>query len=90
MQPSPLRHRTLHKALEIVGSLKALSRRLRVPEAELKGWLTGFQAPPTPVFLEAVDIVVQYEGDPPGRDAPLIERRRRPRGASRVERVSSG
>jgi hypothetical protein len=81
MHPSPLRQRTLHRALEIVGTVKALSRRLRVPESELKAWLAGFQTPPTPVFLEAVDIVVQHEGNPPGRDAPLIERRRRPRGA---------
>ncbi len=75
-----LRLRTLHRAAGIVGSEEALSRRLRVPLADLRNWLAGLESPPTPVFLEAVDIVVLYEGAPPGENAPLIERRRRPRG----------
>jgi hypothetical protein len=74
-----LRQRTLQRALEIVGRPAALSRRLRVPLWDLRLWLAGIEAPPTATFLEAVDIVVQYEGQPPRENAPLLERRRHPR-----------
>ncbi len=59
MPAAPLRRRTLERALAIVGSRAQLARELRVPRDELCSWLKGDDVPPTAVFLDAVDIVVQ-------------------------------
>jgi hypothetical protein len=56
----PVRSRTLSKAAEIVGGPEALRRRLNVSALLLGLWLTGAEAPPTDVFLKAVDIVEDH------------------------------
>ena len=84
--PTPsLRQRTLQRALEISGDVRRLSRKLHVPMEELQEWLKGRDVPPTAVFLAAVDIVAEWQGDAPVN--PYIERRRRPRpgGARRAQ-----
>jgi hypothetical protein len=49
--------RVLHRACQIVGGVEQLAARLRVPVPTLVRWLDGEGEPPTPVFLQAVDIV---------------------------------
>jgi hypothetical protein len=49
--------RVLHRACQILGGVEELAARLRVPVATLSRWLDGEDEPPTPVFLQAVDIV---------------------------------
>lgn len=56
--------RTFQKAAELVGGQKNLARRLRVPAAELQKWIAGGGEPPMPVFLKAVDLVLD-EAPPP-------------------------
>ena len=74
-----LRHRTLQAALQKVGGVNPLARRLRVPVADLRLWLQGGDQPPTAVFLVAVDIVADVE--PLYEQERLArERRARPRG----------
>jgi transcriptional regulator with XRE-family HTH domain len=51
--------RTLELALETVGDLEALAKRLGVSAAQLKPWLRGECAPPPAVFLAALDIVAR-------------------------------
>lgn len=50
--------RVLHRACQIVGGIEKLAARLRVPAVMLFRWLDGEAEPPTPVFLQAVDIVM--------------------------------
>ena len=50
--------RTLQKAAQLAGGTKQLARQLRVPLAELQKWLAGSDTPPMPVFLRAVDLVL--------------------------------
>ena len=50
--------RTLHRACELLGSLEALSRQLRVSPEKLARWIEGTEDPPLKVFLAAVDIVL--------------------------------
>ena len=59
--------RTLHKAAELAGGRKKLARHLRVPLADLERWMAGDEAPPTPTFLRAVDLVLDETG--PARDS---------------------
>lgn len=49
--------RTLQRAAELVGGKLELRQRLRVPMRELDDWLAGIAAPPTDIFLTAVDIL---------------------------------
>lgn len=67
-----LARRTLHRALEILGSERALARKLHVPRAELCAWLAGVDTPPTGVFLSAVDVVIEAMGGS-RRAAPAYE-----------------
>jgi hypothetical protein len=78
-----LSQQILKSALAIVGGEARLARRLLVPRGELRAWLAGRQRPPTPVFLVAVDIVVGAGDSGEAADAPILERRRRPRPAIR-------
>lgn len=50
--------RTLHRACEVLGSLEALSRHLKVAPATLERWIGGLEEPPTSAFLAAVDVVL--------------------------------
>jgi hypothetical protein len=61
--------RTFQKAGDLLGGSKALARRLRVPLADLEKWLAGTAAPPMPVFLQAVDLVLD-ETAPPSPSEP--------------------
>lgn len=72
--------RVLHRACQKVGGVGVLARRLGVPEAALYRWLAGEEEPPTPIFLQAVDIVMPIWG--PEDDAlarGLSAGRRKPR-----------
>jgi hypothetical protein len=57
--------RTFQKAAELSGGAKKLAHELRVPLAELEKWMTGAATPPLPVFLKAIDLVLD-ETQPPG------------------------
>jgi DNA-binding transcriptional regulator YdaS (Cro superfamily) len=52
-----VRSQTLARAAEVVGGNEALRRRLNVSALLLAAWMSGVRAPPTEVFLKAVDIV---------------------------------
>jgi hypothetical protein len=58
MPPPALSAHAFNRALALVGSVKRLAHRLRVPVADLQAWLAGSDVPPFPVFLEAVDIIL--------------------------------
>jgi hypothetical protein len=66
--------RTFQKAAQLAGGTKALSRRLRVPIAELEKWIAGKEAPPMASFLKAVDLVLERTepaaGSEPADPAP--------------------
>jgi hypothetical protein len=52
-------NRILHKAADIVGGERALARYLKVPQAEVYAWMRpGAAPPPTGVFLNAIDLVL--------------------------------
>jgi hypothetical protein len=80
MADSALTARTFRRALQIVGGPRQLTRRLRVPMADLAEWLAGEDLPPTAVFLAAIDIVLS-ELD---RTAVLMPPERERRSGSRV------
>lgn len=71
--------RAVQKAVELAGGREQLSRRLRVPKADLDVWLADEAKPPRDVFLRIVDLILDEtapsqdqdaEGDaPPPRDA---------------------
>src|SRR5262245_50107961 len=50
--------KVLHRACQIAGGMEKLAAQLRVPVATLYRWLDGEAEPPTPIFLQAVDIVM--------------------------------
>jgi hypothetical protein len=56
-----LEMRVLQRAAEILGSERALARELRVPMLELFMWLRGSERPTRPVFLAAVDILIEHD-----------------------------
>ena len=62
--------RTLQKAAELIGGYSKLSRHLRVPVAELQRWIEDRAAPPTAVFLRAVDLILDETPPPSGADMP--------------------
>lgn len=53
--------RTLRRAAELIGDEETLARRLRVTPSHLSLWIQGVEAPPTYVFLRAVDVVSERE-----------------------------
>jgi len=55
-----LRTKALQAALGILGSEKALSRRLQVPAADLSRWLRGEAEPTQTIFLRTVDVLVEH------------------------------
>ncbi len=48
---------TLEYAAVLVGGSEALAQRLHITPAELDRWLTGNEAPPAAISLQAADIV---------------------------------
>jgi hypothetical protein len=58
MSPS-VYSRTFRKAAELAGGQKQLARQLRVPLAELEKWIADEDVPPMPIFLRAVDLVLE-------------------------------
>jgi predicted Zn-dependent protease with MMP-like domain len=58
--PKPsIYNRTLRKAADQLGGLRALARYLGIPLADLYAWMQpGAQPPPITVFLKAVDLVL--------------------------------
>lgn len=55
-----LEMRVLQRAAEILGSERALARRLRVPMPSLFAWIKGNDRPTRTVFLEAIDILIEH------------------------------
>jgi len=49
--------RTLALALRSIGSLELLAAHLGVSEAQLADWLAGRGAPPTALYVRALDLV---------------------------------
>ena len=54
-----LHGRLLRKAAEALGGVDALQRRLLVPESDLAKWLVEAEPLPAPIFLRAVDILIE-------------------------------
>ena len=54
-----IQSRVLECAAEIVGGTPQLCERLGVSEPELRTWLDHGEVCPLPVFLQAVDIVLE-------------------------------
>jgi hypothetical protein len=70
--------RVLRRACQKVGGVGPLALRLGVPEAALYRWLEGEEEPPTPIFLQAVDIVMPLWGPEDEILARELTSRRRP------------
>jgi hypothetical protein len=51
--------RVLRRAADLVGGERALARELRTPVADVLAWLEGAARPARPVFLAAVDILIE-------------------------------
>jgi hypothetical protein len=63
--------RTFQKAAELCGGQPKLARRLRVPLADLAKWIAGDAAPPLPIFLKAIDLVLDETAPPAGASEPV-------------------
>ena len=50
--------RTLHLACVLLGGVSQLAARLAVPDAAVRGWIDGSDAPPQAIFLAAVDLIL--------------------------------
>jgi len=57
--------RVLQRAAELLGSERALARKLRVPMPALFSWLKGTDKPPRALFLEAVDVLIAHDDSLP-------------------------
>ena len=54
-----LEMRVLERGIELLGSHKALAAHLRVSQHDLLLWLEGWERPTRPVFLAAVDVLME-------------------------------
>ena len=81
-----LEMRVLQRATELLGSERALARRLRVQMPALFSWIKGTDTPTRAIFLEAIDILIE-NGDtsslagvavkpPAGGAAPVMSTRK--------------
>jgi hypothetical protein len=61
--------RTLQKAAQLLGSRAKLCRHLQVSLADLEKWIEDKSAPPIPVFLRAVDLIIDETPAPGDSDA---------------------
>ena len=75
MKKLTLEMRALQRAAELLGSERALARRLRAPMPDLLAWLDGTERPTKTMFLSAVDVLIEHgdtsglEGTPVAPDA---------------------
>ena len=51
--------RALHKALEQIGGLEALAKRLEVPASVVREWMFDVGSPPHGVFLRVVEVLLE-------------------------------
>jgi hypothetical protein len=51
---------TLARAARVVGGPERLSRLLKLSPLQLNRWMRGTEAPPTDVFLRAVDVIETF------------------------------
>jgi len=51
--------RVLQRAVEALGSERALAHELRVPLRDLASWLDGSERPTRDYFLAAVDLLIE-------------------------------
>lgn len=56
--------RTLHRACLIIGGIDLLARHLGLPAADVRGWLSGKEQPPEPVFFACVEVVLLHAEGP--------------------------
>ena len=71
--PVSIYTRIFVKAAEILGGRSQLGRHLQVPGDELAAWIEGKRIPPRPMFLKAIDIVLEeldVKGSEPGDTPP--------------------
>jgi len=54
--------RVLQRAVQLLGSERAVARQLRVPMPELFIWMRGAEETPQVVFLRAVDLLIDHGG----------------------------
>lgn len=59
--------RTLQRACEILGGIRALATHLRVDPGDLARWIDARGEPPLEVFLAAVDVVLLHAERSRGR-----------------------
>ena len=71
MAAKSLRTKALQAALGILGSEKALSRRLQVPAGDLSRWLRGEAEPTQTIFLRTVDVLLEHSAVSQLGDAAL-------------------
>lgn len=64
MEPADTYRAALVRAAELVGGVRRLSDRLRVPMADLTRWLAGDGKPSISVFLQVIDVLIE-EGQKP-------------------------
>jgi len=57
--------RVLKRGIELLGSERALARRLRVPLPDLMMWICGNEKPTRVTFMAAVDLLIEA-GDTSG------------------------
>lgn len=55
--------RTLHRACLILGGIRQLAERLKVPEVDIQRWLKGEEVPPEEIFVAAIEIVLLYAAE---------------------------
>jgi hypothetical protein len=65
-QRSTMQTLALRKACELLGGISKLASYLHVPARSVTRWLRGEEKPPTPVFIDCVDIVLFHERHLPG------------------------
>ena len=68
MTKSTLEMRVLQRGIEILGSERALARRLRVSQPDLFLWLKGTEKPTRMMFTAAVDVLIEH-GDTTGESS---------------------
>ena len=61
-KPEDTYRATLASAVEVVGGVAQLARRMHVPVADLKQWLAGADRPSIGTFLKVVDLLIEERG----------------------------
>ncbi|TMH99567.1 MAG: helix-turn-helix domain-containing protein [Betaproteobacteria bacterium] len=71
MRNSDVPMMTLRRAVEWCGGIDALGDALNTTAESLERWLSGEEEVPTPVFLQAVGLILEASASqPPGRSTP--------------------